>query len=259
MKLKTLFKKLLTSQFIKIKAFERPAIKYCIENKLLPSILTRSDSNIIREQFNLPVTTHWSQLNQDIMALIINKFKFNGYFIEIGANDGFNLSNTFYLESEFSWEGLLIEANPKYIPSLNKRKNSTVINKAVSENRESLEFIDDGLYGGLSKYLYKDESIKVEQKILVECDSLDNILRSAKSPQVIDFISIDIEGGELEIVKQLVNSAFKFRCGCIEHNYRKNDYEEMSQLLEKHQYKIIWNNRTYHDLFFIRNDDTFIK
>ena len=53
-----------------------------------------------------------SQLGQEIKVINFYKEKKNGYFIEIGASDGIELSNTYLLESEYKWNGICIEPIP---------------------------------------------------------------------------------------------------------------------------------------------------
>jgi hypothetical protein len=79
----------------------------------------------------LPPTKYQTKINQDIFALLMNRFR-PGFFLEISANDGLPFSNTVYLENEFGYNGILVEANQKYMTSLAQRKTSVVVNKAVS-------------------------------------------------------------------------------------------------------------------------------
>jgi virulence-associated protein VapD len=67
-------------------------------------------------------TKSYSQLNQDTNALEFFNYKKNGFFVEIGANDGITLSNTYLLEKEFGWKGICVEA----IPSSAKLKTPEV-------------------------------------------------------------------------------------------------------------------------------------
>ncbi len=128
--------------------FRRPSVAYCSDNSLFPSVFTRTTSSELRRFLALPESDYATQLNQDIFALLVNRFK-SGYFLEIGANDGFTLSNTIYLEEQFGWSGLLIEANPKYRDRLaNRKAQSKII--AVTEHEGSYEFTDAGLYGGIT-------------------------------------------------------------------------------------------------------------
>lgn len=237
--------------------YRQPVLKsasvgYCSYNGLLPEILVRTPSNILREMFGLPFNDHVSQLNQDIFALLVNRFQ-QGFFVEIGANDGFTLSNTIYLEECFGWRGLLVEANPAYLPDLLKRK-AMVVNKAVAASDGVVEFVDAGLYGGVASTIDLTYATYTAQasKIRVQATTLEAILMEAKSPPVIDFISIDVEGGELPIVEQMcASNNYRFLSGCIEHNYRKKELAEFKSLLNVAGYRIAWEDQTLHDLYFV--------
>jgi len=183
---------------------------------------------------------------------LMNQFR-AGFFIEIGANDGFTFSNTVYLEEHFGWKGILIEPNDKYLISLGKREKSIVINKAISSKPGKAEFIDAGLYGGLKSVLDETHNIytKNAQCISVDCMALQDILDSASAPDQIDFISIDVEGGEVPIAEQMVSSNRRFRCGCIEYNNRIEDYKQIVALLKSADYEVVWDAQTEQDLFFV--------
>ena len=55
----------------------------------------------------------FSQLQQDIEVLKYYDYKHNGYFVEIGASDGIELSNTYLLETEYNWKGICVEPIPE--------------------------------------------------------------------------------------------------------------------------------------------------
>lgn len=229
----------------------KPSLKYCIDNNLLPSLLTRTPSNVLREILALPISEYHTQLNQDIFALLMNQFR-PGFFLEIGANDGFTLSNTVYLEREFGWTGILAEANPKYLTSLSLREKSMIINKAISSQEGRAFFVDAGLYGGLESCLDDSHNRHTEgaTRINVECINLHNLFLITSAPLYINFISIDVEGSEASIVEQMISSDRRFRCGCIEFNNRKEDYSIIISMLEKNEYQIMWRDQTMHDIFF---------
>ncbi|MDH4182587.1 MAG: FkbM family methyltransferase [Nitrospinota bacterium] len=240
------------TQIVNTKILKRPIIRYCIDNHLLPNLLARTPSSVVREIFNLPYSEYETQLNQDIFALMMCRFR-SGYFIEIGANDGFTLSNTVYLEEHFGWKGVLVEANPKNAKSLARRKNSVVVNKAVSSKEGSAEFIDAGLFGGLKESLDQTHRDKTKDAacITVECLSLQSIMEVCASPSRIDYVSIDVEGGELDIVEQMIKVNRRFSCGTIEHSWRMTEYHRMAELLASANYKVIWSGQTEQDIFFI--------
>jgi len=245
----------LVNFFVGLKLMKKPSIRHCSDNGLLPSVLVKTPSKAIKKILNLPAFEHSTQLNQDIFSLLVNQFR-PGYFLEIGANDGFTLSNTVYLERCFDWKGILVEANKKYMSSLLDRTNSKVFNVAVSNDKGEAEFIDAGLYGGLKSSMTSERSYYTKDAacITVSCMSLKEILDSADAPDTIDFISIDVEGGEVSIVEQLVSVDNRFKCGCIEHNNRKKDKNDIVNLLKSTGYNIIWEGQTSHDVFFVDSD-----
>lgn len=233
-------------------SLRKASVGYCAHNGLLPEVLVRTPSNSLREMFGLPFNKQTSQLNQDVFALLVNKFQ-QGFFVEIGANDGFNLSNTIYLEECFGWRGILIEANPAYLSELSKRK-ATVVNKAVAASDGVFEFIDAGLYGGVASTIDPVHAVHTDNanKIKVQATTLDKILRENKAPRNINFISIDVEGGELPIVEQMCAlTEYRFLSGCIEHNFRRKEYDAFKALLNAAGYKVVWEGQTLHDLYFV--------
>lgn len=228
-----MFKSLLKKYFLELKLVKRVAIATVINKELLPDVLTSVSASQIRKALFLPESDYYSQNNQDVYALFFNKTQ-SGFFVEIGANDGFTFSNTVYLEEKYGWKGILIEANPKYLNSLQKRTHSCVVNKAVFDSPGTIEFVDAGLYGGIKNSIDEIHSrhTKDANIVSVPCDSLSNILHSVhyEVPDVIDFISIDVEGLELMIVQQLLKLENKIKCGVIEVNNRRSERKEIENL-----------------------------
>lgn len=240
------------SAVINSRKLNRPAINYCTHNLLLPSIITETPSWQARELLFLPKGRNYTQSNQDLFALLVNRFA-SGFFLEIGANDGETYSNTLYLEEHFGWSGLLIEANPVYQTKLGMRRAETAI-CAITQTEGDFEFVDAGLYGGVRSTLDTKHSEKtVDAKIIkVRGAPLNIVLKERKCPNTIDFVSIDVEGGELPIVRQLCElEGIRVRCGCIEHNGRASDYQQISDVLTRAGYKIVWLSMTGQDLFFM--------
>ncbi len=230
----------------------RPSTFYCANHALLPMVFVRTTSAKLRELMLLPESSYVTQLNQDIFALLVNRFN-PGFFIEIGANDGFELSNTIYLEEQFGWTGLLVEANPKYVDSLKNRKAKSVV-AAVVEEEGNYKFRDAGLYGGVESLLDKthDKMTRDTPTISVWGTTLERILEENRAPNLINFISIDVEGAEVLIVEQMCQlQSHRFVCGCIEYNKRKTDYQRIVSILLESGYRVFWEGQTGHDLFFI--------
>ena len=85
-----------------------------------------------------------SQLYQDVFASFIIGEKFEKTYLEFGATDGFNLSNSYLLENSFNWTGVLSEPSPQWHEALKKnRKNSDIITKCIwKEPGKRLDFFE---------------------------------------------------------------------------------------------------------------------
>lgn len=68
-----------------------------------------------------------SQIRQDLFVLSVLNFKKNGFFVDFGSTNGKSLSNTYLLEKEFGWQGILAE--PARIWHKELRKNRQAINR----------------------------------------------------------------------------------------------------------------------------------
>ena len=82
-----------------------------------------------------------SQLRQDLFVLNELNYKRNGFFVEFGATNGVDLSNTYLLEKNFDWKGLLSEPAKVWHEALiNNRKCSIEKNCIWSKSQERLNF-----------------------------------------------------------------------------------------------------------------------
>ena len=100
----------------------------------------------------------FSQLGQDLKVLKHYNNKYNGFFIEIGASDGIELSNTYLLETQYGWKGICCEPIPNKFEKLVKnRPNALCCNKALyNQSNLIVDFDVAGKYdllSGISKYI----------------------------------------------------------------------------------------------------------
>ena len=170
-----------------------------------------------------------SQIFQDIFVLSELNFKKNGFFVEFGAADGLIGSNSFLLEKEFNWNGILSEPAFFWIDSLKKNRSTYISNKCVwSKSGEKLIFREIDHAKQLStlesfKDLDKHSKERIEGKnYYVESISLNDLLEEYKAPKKIDYISIDTEGSELEIIKKFDFEKYSVKIFTIEHNFTEN-------------------------------------
>lgn len=155
----------------------------------------------------------------------------NVSFLDIGANDGKTLSNTFFLSLNNA-RGVCVEASPSVFPLLSElyKDNSNVscINVAVGSKNEVLDFYESGeLLGKGDKSLVS--TLKLEEtkrwtssnipfvKVSVSCVTFDKILEMSPL-KTFDFVSIDIEGMELEVLPYINFNLLKTKLICVENN-----------------------------------------
>ena len=180
----------------------------------------------------------YSQLGQDLEVIKFYNNKENGFFIEIGASDGIILSNTYLLERQYKWSGICCEPIPNNFTKLVKnRPNSICYDKAVY-NSSGLTLNFDianncDLLSGISSHIDTHKSaVDVNKKtIQVQTISLLDVLNDAKAPSFIEYMSLDTEGSELEILKNFDFEKYTFGLIDVEHNYKEPRRTEIKNLL----------------------------
>jgi FkbM family methyltransferase len=139
----------------------------------------------------------------------------NGFFIEVGANDGIRQSNTYYLARRRGWKGLLVEALPDLARLCEKnRPESTVKNCALVAdvmNGRTIEIVDVDLMSMVRKDgPEQEEAVQVAETVqgilrstvTIMGRSLSSLLDELGSPNV-DLFSLDVEGYELTVLQGL--------------------------------------------------------
>jgi hypothetical protein len=180
-----------------------------------------------------------SQFGQDQHVINIFNHKVNGYFVEIGAYDGVSMSNTYLLEYDYNWKGVCVEANPTYFSHLvNNRPNCINLPYAVfDENDKQMSFIDDQS-GGCSGFVATNSHSHILHNpvITVNTKKLTTILDEVNAPNFIEFLSIDTEGSEWEILNAHDFDKYLFGYICVEHNFIDVNRKKIRSLLESKGY-----------------------
>ncbi len=180
----------------------------------------------------------------------------NGYFVELGANDGITQSNSYYFEKYRGWRGTLVEPTPhNYLKCIQNRKNETQVflNACVSfdYNEKFVEIIYSNLAStsvGVETDIDNSENFHKQHKNFLEkknnevnfrfgavADNLNNILTKANAPKQIDFLSLDVEGAEIEVLKGLNHKEYRFKLICIE----SRDIKKTKNFLEMNEYLLL--------------------
>jgi len=201
-------------------------------NRLAPSTLCSPRGNAARDLLGVMLNftlkespalfaTTRAQSLQEIFAFALLGGNIRTYF-EAGANDGVSLSNTFGLMTTLSARGILVEANPFLLNVLSKnRPHDHVVNAALSFISDTyLSFSPappNTLYGKVLSTSEKNTNCSSSDSVNVKASTILDVLLSA-SMNNIDFLSLDIEGGEYDALRP-VSYPF-FTCGFIEVNTR---------------------------------------
>src|SRR5688572_29398394 len=72
-----------------------------------------------------------SEYGQDLLVLSQLDFKRSGYFVEFGATNGVDISNTYLLESEFGWNGILAEPARCWHEALGRNRRAHIETRCV--------------------------------------------------------------------------------------------------------------------------------
>lgn len=153
-----------------------------------------------------------SQVGQD---RFLDEFVFHGrragVFVDIGAHDGVTLSNSYYFEKELGWNGLCVEPNPARYKELTKSRRAQTKNCGVGPTEGRLKFLQlpahlDLGSGFLDYFAPQSEfaerhpagSVVVEIPVL----RLTELLASARFERI-DYLSIDTEGADFDIIRSL--------------------------------------------------------
>lgn len=187
-----------------------------------------------------------SQYGQDKELLKLIGEKQNGFFVELGASDGIFLSNSYFFEKELGWTGLLIEPDPIAFKNLKEnRKNSFVSNALIgSKSGEEKLFLLAGVVSGIIKEhpSYWIKKNLNNDKILLKTQLLSDILDEFNCPKQIDFLSLDVEGFEYDILNTFPFYKYTFDYICVEHNacYDSSiNKKKITDLLIKNNYILI--------------------
>ncbi len=181
----------------------------------------------------------YSQFGQDLWVLEKTKKKQNGFFVEAGAGDGINLSNTYLLEKEYGWSGICIEPS-RLFESLIKNRQCACINSCLSNKVGEADFFEDHQYEGNLSALTEFQIYKHRGGDLFTTSTvpLVDVLDANKCPTTIDYLSLDTEGSELVILKDFPFDKYDIRILTIEHNHVQSLKTGLRNLLTRNGYKL---------------------
>lgn len=140
--------------------------------------------------------------NEQTLIREFFKDKSNGFYVDVGANEPVIQSQTYHLEC-IGWTGILIEPIPDYCTLLRNNRSGKTIQCACSSPQNHGKELKLNLAAGHSTLNEKPIAVgsTSDESIIVPCRTLDSILEDQNTQRHFEFISIDIEGHEMEMFK----------------------------------------------------------
>lgn len=205
---------------------------------------------------------YYSQLGQDsFVDELLNK-KENGFFIEIGANNGKSHSNTLFFEEKRNWSGICVEPLADKFQELNEFRKSINLNICISDFDGDTEFTHIKGYAnelsGISDDYHPSHIDRINHEVESHGGSVDKIMTPVRKLQTIldeygitevDYCSIDTEGSELKIIKSIDFSRTNIKIFGVENNYGDSDiYHYLISKGYTHHIKLHWED------IYVKND-----
>lgn len=190
----------------------------------------------------------------------------NGIFIDIGAHDGISGSNTYFFEKNLNWSGICFEPLPNVFDKLTKNRNCICIQSAVYNTNKELDFLKCSGYtemlSGVIESYDKNHIDRINNEnllfnstsdiIKVNSAILDDVFKEHKL-KIIDYISIDTEGSEFEIISSINFNNIHINIINYEDNYPGTEKsDKVIKLLLDNNF-VLWHKIGGDNVFYNKN------
>lgn len=201
-----------------------------------------------------------AQLFQDLLVLFLTNEKKGGFFVEFGATNGISLSNSFLLEQDYRWKGILAEPGQCWHKALRANRKAHIDHRCLwSQSGENLNFNETEIaeLSTLEEFRFRDFNSQGRFNIRayqVETVSLNDLLQAHSAPALIDYMSVDTEGSEYTILSHFDFNRYKVRIFTIEHNFSEPDREKIRQLMAANGYTRILEPMSRWDDWYVLDE-----
>jgi FkbM family methyltransferase len=201
-----------------------------------------------------------AQIFQDLFVQYALRDRRDGFFVEFGATNGVALSNTFLLEKQYGWNGVLAEPAKIWHADLRKNRNCILDFRSVwDKDDEQLEFnqADIAELSTINSFADSDFHAAARRKgeiYSVTTVSLNSLLRQHDAPTNIDYMSVDTEGSELKILSAFDFSRYRVRVITVEHNYTP-DRERIHALLTSKGFTRKFESLSFWDDWYVASGE----
>lgn len=197
-----------------------------------------------------------------------------GWFVEAGAYDGFQQSNTYYFAKLKGWRGVLIEPLPQLASRCRqRRKESTVISCVLGAPEDAgrtvrlrhaglMTMVCGAMGDAATEHSRANAGLRgqglppLEQFVEAPVRTLTDVLAESDTPPDFDLLSLDVEGAEVSALRGLDLQRFLPQAICVE--VRHENLAAVQLLLEEHyeQPVFLTTNASYSDCFFALKNQT---
>ena len=188
-----------------------------------------------------------SQVGQDATVMKIFANKRSGFFVDLAANDASALSNTVQLENRLGWNGLCVEANPRYLPGLMKRRCQLAVAAAGRTTGKKISFSDRDAFSGIVGAEFDNKKAGSSKQVTeMTTVKVADIFRQFSVPAVIDYMSLDIEGAEVYCFKDFPWHQYRFQVLTVERP------GNLTKILEQNGYVYVKTHGLFGDDLFMQ-------
>lgn len=186
----------------------------------------------------------YSQQGEDLVIDELLGKKKRGFYVDVGAHDPIRFSNTkrFY---DKGWKGINIDPNPALIEKFKKERNKDInLALGVSKRNGLLEFSEFfpstlSTFSEAEAEQYVKKGFKIISKKKVRVATLSSVLNKYRRDRTVDFLSIDTEGNDLEVLQSNDWKKFKPSVICVE---SRENFSKIETFLRKQGYKLECSN-----------------
>ena len=195
---------------------------------------------------------YYSQIYQDyVLDRLIFHGKTGGFFLDIGGNNPVSMNNTYFFERNWGWTGLAFEPVPTQRGKWASSRKTECLPFALGSAEGEMEFCeyDSSDRSGFSETVKYEGSVKASYKVPVRrlADILDE-----RGIRHVDFVSLDVEGAELDVLKGIDFSRVDIDCFVIENFRGLSQERRIRKFMMEAGYKI--KARLWLDEIWIKNE-----
>ena len=230
--------------------------------KLLPTQLSEWLSKIKNNYFDGYSIKSYSQEGEDMILKRMLEKKQIGFYVDVGAHHPFRFSNTYFFYKQ-GWKGINIDAMPGSMKLFNKfRPRDINLELPISNSDQILTYyaFNEPALNSFSKELSQERNGKngyfIQQEINLETSKLSSVLDNYLPKGIeIDFLSIDVEGLDLDILYSIDWNKYRPKIILIEilgSSLSEIDNNEITLFLKKYRYIVF--AKAVHTVFFVQDN-----